>query len=421
VGGPDRAHNPLFLTTIPEMGDEGRVPPPLDGVGDKLNDEWLRHVLNEGAKDRPYMLTRMPRFAVETVARLADAFIAHDRKPASPAVPLPEAEIRAKAVGRHLVGDQALGCIKCHTFGPHQTPGIRAIELQTMTRRVREDWFYRYMVDPPAYRPGTRMPTGFPEGRATIRNVYDGAPAKQLAAIWTYLKDGDRAGLPDGLIGNVIELTPVDRPLIYRNFIEGVSPRAIAVGYPEKVHLAWDANKVCLTLLWHGRFIDAGKHWEGRGAGFQGPLGDHVIRLEDTAPFAVLESQQSPWPALSPRELGWRFKRYQLDAAGRPHFHYQSPEVSIEDFPRPLAGDSDSSIERRLIVKTSRQIDNLWFRAAAGKIETETNGDYLVNDVYRIRLPGARAIVRESNGKRELLVPVSVNNNTAEVVQQILW
>lgn len=421
IGGPDRAHNPLFLTTIREMGDEGRIPPPLDGVGDKLNDDWLRHVLTEGAKDRPYMLTRMPRFGVAPVTQLAESLIQADRHPESPAVPLPEAEIRAKAVGRHLVGDKALGCIKCHTFGPHQTPGIRAIELQTMTRRVREDWFHRYMVDPPAYRPGTRMPTGFPEGKATIRDVYDGLPAKQLAAIWTYLKDGERAGLPEGLIGNVIELKADDRPVIYRNFIEGLSPRGIAVGYPEKVNLAWDAGKVNLTLLWHGRFIDAGKHWEGRGPGSQGPLGDHVIRLEETVPFAILENERVPWPTQAPRELGWRFKNYQLDSAGRPHFHYQSAEVAVEDFPQPVPGHGDTAVERRLTVQAVKPVESLWFRAAAGKIEKLPTGEFLVNEVYRIQLQGGEPVLRESSGKQELLLPVNLKNGTAKIVQRIEW
>ncbi len=75
-------------------------------------------------------------------------------------------------------------------------------------------------------------------------------------------------------------LTPDKQPIIYRNFIEGLSPRGIAVGYPEHVNLAWDADRLNLTLLWKNDFIDAGKHWVGRGPGFQGPLGDFVIKLE---------------------------------------------------------------------------------------------------------------------------------------------
>jgi len=422
VGGPDRSHNPLFLTTIQEMGDEGRVPPPLDGVGDKLRDDWLQQVLNEGAKDRPYMLTRMPKFAAPEVSQLAPAFVKADRAPESPAVPLPESEIRAKAQGRFLAGDKALGCIKCHTFGGHQTPGIRGLDLQTMTRRVREDWFHRYMVDPPRYRPGTRMPTAFPEGKATVRAVYEGDPSKQLAALWSWLKDADKAGLPEGLVGNVIELRPDARPVIYRNFIEGLSARGIAVGYPERVNLAWDANKLALTLAWHGRFIDAGKHWEGRGPGFQGPLGDHLIRVEDQVPLAVLEDNKAPWPAKSPRELGWRFKGYELDPAGRPHFRYVSDQLSVEDVPVPVPNKTDAWFRRTLTIKGAKEVPGLYFRGAVGKIEPQANGEYLVNGLYKIRLPGGgQPILREVNGQQELLLPVTLNQGQATVVQEIDW
>ena len=419
--GPDRAHNPLFKTSIPEMGDEGRLPPPLDGVGDKLNDGWLAQVLKEGAKDRPYMLTRMPRYAVEPVSALAARFIATDRAPESPAVPLPESEIRAKAVGRHLVGDKALGCIKCHTFGPHATPGIRALDLQTMTRRVREDWFHRYMLDPPRFRPGTRMPTGFPDGKATIRDVYEGVPARQLAAIWSYLKDADRAALPEGLGGSVIELRPDERPVIYRNFIEGLSPRGIAVGYPEKANIAWDANRFSLTLLWHGRFIDAAKHWEGRGPGFQGPLGDHLIRLEETVPLAFLEAADANWPATPPKEQGWQFKGYRLDREGRPHFLAQHPRLRVDDFPEPFKGQSDTGVRRQLQLEATGPTEGLWFRAAVGQIEPQPDGSFLVNGLYRVKLPGSEPVLRESQGKRELLVQPRFTGNKARLVQEIDW
>ncbi|HVC98058.1 MAG TPA: family 16 glycoside hydrolase [Pirellulales bacterium] len=197
VGGPTHERNELFLTTIPEMGDEGRLPPPLDGVGDKLEEGWLRHVLADGSKDRPYVLTRMPCFGHAAVARLADDFIALDRAivhegtndgpTQGPAEPLH----RVKATGRQLVGDKALACVKCHTFGSHRATGIQAIDLLTMTRRVRRDWFQRYLVNPALYRPGTRMPSGFVNGRGTITAVYDGHPERQIAAIWAYLSDGE--------------------------------------------------------------------------------------------------------------------------------------------------------------------------------------------------------------------------------------
>lgn len=422
VGGPERDRNPLFKTTIQEMGDEGRIAPPLDGVGDKLTDDWLRHVLQNGAKDRPYMLTRMPKFGLPNVGELAAAFVNADRRPASELPKLMEAEHRAKAVGRQLVGDRALACVKCHNFGEYRASGIQAINLQTMTQRIREDWFLRYMIDPPAYRPGTRMPTGFPGGKATIREVYDGNTEQQLAAIWTYLKEGNKAGIPEGLVGNVIELKPEKKPIIYRNFIEGLTPRGIAVGYPEKAHLAWDANRMCLSLIWHGRFIDAGKHWEGRGPGFQGPLGDHVMTLEETAPIALLESPATEWPTQPPREAGYHFKGYDLDKQGRPHFKYVAPAFTVEDFSQPVVEGKEVGFRRHLTIAGKDGNGQLYFRAsAAGKIEAQPDGWYLIDGNVRIRIPGAKPVLRESRGKHELLVPIVLKDGKAEIVEEISW
>jgi len=61
--------------TQQEMGEEGRVPPTLTGVGAKLNENYLRHILNDGAHDRPYVNTRMPKFGAgnaDDFARAAD-------------------------------------------------------------------------------------------------------------------------------------------------------------------------------------------------------------------------------------------------------------------------------------------------------------------------------------------------------------
>jgi len=425
IGGPERERDPLFKTTIPEMGDEGRIPPRLDGVADKLNDNWLKYVTQEGANDRPYMLTRMPKFGGQNVGHLAAAFIAVDRRTESTIPALEEPEIRVKAVGRHLVGDKALSCIKCHMFGQQKATGIQALNLQTMTRRLRDDWFFRYMVNPEAYRPGTRMPTGFPNGQATVRDVYEGDPGKQLAAIWTYLKDGDKAGIPEGLIANVIELKPQERPILYRNFIEGLSPRGIAVGYPEKAHLAWDADRLSLTLVWHGRFMDAGRHWEGRGLGFQRPLGDHILRLEETVPFALLASAEEAWPTQPPKEQSYKFLGYELDDAGRPRFRYRTPEFTVEDYPQAVAKTPhEGTFRRQLTVTGTTTGKTLYFRAATGRsIEKQADGDYLVDDLLHIRLPGdgGKAFVREADGKKELLVPVDLSRGKAELTQEILW
>lgn len=422
VGGPTPDRNELFLSTIPEMGDEGRLPPPLDGVGDKLNDRFLDEVLSNGSTDRPYMRTQMPKFGAGNVAVLAAAFRTLDRREDAPPPALDEPEHRVKAIGRQLVGDKGLACIKCHTLGAHRATGIQAIGLHTMHRRLREDWFLRYLRDPSAYRPGTRMPTGFPEGQATIRDVYDGDPLRQVVAIWRYLQDGERAGIPDGLIAEMIELKPTTRPILYRNFIDGLSPRGIAVGYPEKCHLAWDANRMCLALVWHGRFLDASMHWSGRGQGFQRPLGDHILRIEETAAVARLPSRDAPWPTAVPRESGYAFRGYRLDGQGRPTFRYDGPGFHVEDQPLPQPRGEEGSFRRRLTVTASAEGEWLYFRAARGRTIEPVGDGWRVDGAWTVRVRGGgEPFVRESAGGRELIVPLLSAGGAIQWEQEIDW
>lgn len=423
TGGPTAERNEWFQTTIQEMGDEGRLPPALDGVGDKLRDDFLKRVLNDGGRDRPYVKTRMPRFGADHLKGWIDAVVALDRREESRPATFDEPDYRVKAKGRQLAGDHGLACVKCHSFGPYKATGIQALNLQSMAARLRDDWFLRYLVDPNRYRPGTRMPTGFPEGKAVVKDVYDGDVPRQTTAIWKYLEDAEKAGVPDGLIAQLIELKPEQRPVIYRNFIEGLTPRGIAVGYPEHTHYAWDADKMSLVLLWHGRFIDASKHWGGRSEGFQGPLGDDRVTLDEACPIAVLASPADPWPAESPKSRGYHFLGYTLDRAGEPTFAYQSADFRVQDFAKPASGDVAAGLLRRIGVTDVKPGAAVYFRAASGRsIEPASDGDYLVDGQLHVRVTGGgEPIIRESNGKRELLVPLTVEKGAAEVTQQVRW
>jgi mono/diheme cytochrome c family protein len=136
LGGIEEARNPHFQSDMPEMGDEGRLPPHLTGVGAKLNPEWLRTVLDQGPKDRPYMFTRMPKFGLQNVGGLVTAL---EQADAAAIKPAPEFKLsgddekRFKATGRRLVGGQGFSCIKCHTFADKRSTGIQALSLTTMT------------------------------------------------------------------------------------------------------------------------------------------------------------------------------------------------------------------------------------------------------------------------------------------------
>src|SRR5262249_4227592 len=248
---------------------------------------------------------RMPGFGLANVGHLVESFAALDKLPGVPQVTFKEKLPKIKAAARHLTGSEAFGCIKCHTFAGHKAEGVQGIDMLKMPVRLKRDWFHAYIADPQKVRPGTRMPTGFLSGKSVLPGVLDGTALTQTEAMWLYLKDGSSAQPPVGLGKNPIPLVPVAGAILYRNFIAGAGTRAIAVGYPEKAHLAFDANDLRIALLWQGAFIDAGRHWTDRGDGFQGPLGDNILRLHAGAPFAVLARPQDAWPAGPSKALGW--------------------------------------------------------------------------------------------------------------------
>ncbi|HEX3315575.1 MAG TPA: PA14 domain-containing protein, partial [Gemmataceae bacterium] len=253
VGGPEEDLKKYFVTTQPEMGDEAKTPPPLDGVGGKLKPAYFKNLLNVGAHDRPYMLTRMPAFSTAAVGHVQAALVEVDapKFPAIPEVKFTETIAKVKGIGRHMAGDKAFGCIKCHTFAGNKAGGVQGIDMTLMTTRLNRDWFFAYLADPQKIRPGTRMPSIFDKGKSLLPGVLDGSPALQTEAFWVYLSDGKKAGLPSGVAGKKsIPLVPETEAIIYRNFIEGAGARAIGVGYPEHVSLAFDANDLRIAMIW---------------------------------------------------------------------------------------------------------------------------------------------------------------------------
>jgi mono/diheme cytochrome c family protein len=421
LGGVESGRNALFQSDQPEMGDEGRIPPHLTGVGSKLQPDWLKHIFDKGAKDRPYMFTRMPRFGSQNVGHLIAAFGDADPDVASHGSVTDIDERHLKAAGRKLVGAEGFSCIKCHTWGNEKATGIQSINMVTMTHRLKENWFHEYLLNPQQYRPGTRMPAAWPQGQVLLPTLLDGKALTQIHSVWDFLSDGDKAVAPVGLGSNPIVLMAFDEAIIYRNFIEGAGPRAIGVGYSEKANQAFDANDLRIALLWHGAFIDASKHWIGRGSGFQPPLGDNILKLPLGVSFAILSGSDASWPTETAKELGYEFRGYRLGKARRPTFMYDVSGVRVEDTLVPDSKEPFTSVTRTLRLSATSPVGNFWYRAAVGNsIEQTEDGWYVVDGSWRIRLD-AESTIRKSAGQVELLVPVHVTNAGTAIAQQYAW
>jgi cbb3-type cytochrome oxidase cytochrome c subunit len=402
-GGPTADRNALFVTTGDDMGDEGRIAPHLNGVGAKLRRDWLQNVLGNGAKVRPYMVTRMPVFGAAAIGSLIEDFEKADG--ATALQPIARDADLVKA-GRLLTGTKGMSCVTCHTFQNHKSLGIQGMDIVNMAQRLRRDWFGKYLLDPPSLRPGTRMPTYWPDGKSVRKDILDGNTERQIEALWQYLSEGGKAQIPVGLGPQPIPLIPLTETIIYRNFIQGAGPRAIAVGYPEKAHLAFDAQQMRLALLWHGDFMDASKHWVDRGAGNQSPAGEDVISLTDGAPLAVLEDAQAPWPKEWGHEAGYQFGGYELDAKRRPTFTYSFGKVEVRDFFEVVEGKPNPRFQRTLLFDSKQGLEKVFMRLGVSKKIDLKDGFFTLDNGLRIKVfaPNATTLTRQAGGNTELLV-----------------
>jgi len=424
VGGVEEELGKYFQTSQPEAGDEVRIPPPLNGVGAKLNPSYLKKIFDQGAHDRPYMLTRMPKFGNANVGHLVKLLDELDSP--APKVASMEPTTKLKAAARQMVGTQTgmLACVNCHIFAGNKAAGIQGMDLAVMTERVKHAWFRDYMIDPNKYRPGTRMPSSFPDGESprTLAKILDGKADTQIEAIWVYLADGKAATIPFGMNKTSIPLVPTTEAIIYRNFIQGAGPRAIGVGFPEKAHVAFDANEIFLAMIWQGAFIDARRHWTDRGVGFEPPMGDNVMHLHAGVTFSLLSQPDEPWPTLSAKKQGYKFIGYRLSGDQRPTFLYSYAGVKIEDAPNAFETQANPAIRRTFTLTTENPVEKLYFRAAVGdKIESAGDGWYRIND-WRMRIEaGSTPEIRRAGTKMELIVPVRFQNGAAKIVQEYVW
>ncbi len=303
-GGPDAARKPYFQGDH-NLGDTGRYPPPLTGVGGKLRPEWLAKVLAGENRVRPYLKTKMPQYGAAT-AELGTLLGVADARTAL------KFEGGDDTAGRKLMGTQGgAGCITCHRWGDRPSLGIQGPDLSNVAARLQEGWLREYLINPAAYRPGTLMPSFWPGGKSFNPSILGGDTDKQIASIFKFVEsaNGEPEGFPQNRNGE-FEIVPKDRPVVQRAFLDGVGVRAILVGFPTGVHLAYDGDKGGPGLAWKGHFFDAYLTWYSRFPTFEKPIGTEVVA----------------WPKPTGRFLGYR-----LDAKGNPTFLNEQGGVKVEE------------------------------------------------------------------------------------------
>jgi hypothetical protein len=303
------------------------------------------------------------------------------------------------------------GCVQCHVFKGEALPGVVGVDLEGVTSRVHPAWLHDFLKDPGSLKERTRMPTFFPNGQSQNHEVLNGDVELQLAAMSAYLKDLSNQPLPEKIQharDQNYELTPTDRPIILRTFMPITGTHAIAVGFPQQVHFAFDAENISLSQAWHGRFLDAEGTWFIRFAPPADPLGDKRIMFPPGIAIAVLDDKTSPWPT-DATSAGAKFRGYKLDKHGVPTFLYTVQGFDVEDRIEP---DNDSGLRRSIVIAATADLKSpqkLWLRAHAGKSLTQKSVHSYANEIgltVTVEQPNSAGELRTGDGQTEWTIAV---------------
>ncbi|MCH2200928.1 MAG: cytochrome c [Fuerstiella sp.] len=425
-GGVGRNRKAYFETyKNVDIGDEGRLPPPLTGVGHKLKSSWMERVLHGKGSLRSHLSIRMPVFVGAQINALPALLAATDNDGPEPTEQDVFGDRTDLAEAGRLLLD--VGCVQCHSLRGETLPGVVGTDLEGVAERVHPQWFREFLLNPGRLKPRTRMPSFFPQGRSQNLAVLDGNPDRQIAAMWMYLKGIGNHTLPPKLQqarSKQFELKPADRPLLLRTFMDRVGTYAIAVGFPQGIHVAYDAEQIRPALAWRGQFLDAQGTWFNRFAPPANPLGADLIDLPDGVSLAFLKSLDDAWP-LQDSEIGnaeYRFLGYRLDSGGIPVFRYHIGQIEVED--RIVPGHQE--LIRSLHIKDhapTKRVSPLWFRShqgttleLVGKKSCRNREGLMVTLDDRL---AAQSVLRDSEQGMDWIVPLSFDRElTLEVRYQ---
>ncbi|MEM7230615.1 MAG: hypothetical protein AAF517_00485, partial [Planctomycetota bacterium] len=301
------------------------------------------------------------------------------------------------------------------------------------------------------FRPDTIMPQFFPDGESAFTQFAGGDAKAQLHAMWEYLALGRNTRQPSGMTRPSMEiLVGENEAVMLRRSAPDIGKRGISVGYPKKVNITFDAERVVMHHLWRGQFIDPAGVWSGQGSGRVRIIPREKVHLAGSPAFATLTTPKTRWPTASARSLGYRFRGYDLDAQRRPTFRYDFGDAQIQDKCEDHADANGVAYLVRTIRVRGAKGNSLYFRVAHGSgleegpnhiaivdrrvsIHAQVDGQEAlcskrtstVSDEVRDKLE-ARAKERNQPPPKippvqELVIPVPLKNGAATIRLEYRW
>jgi len=420
LGGVSADRNHHFQTTNLNLGDQGRIPPTLTGVGAKLNAKWMRDVLVNHRVIRPYMKTRMPQYGEKNIGHLVDLFQSTDSLSPTEFAAIDDPKEMRKH-GLKIAGNKGLNCVACHTYQYKPADTMPAVDLTEMAERLKKDWFYQYMLAPQKFSPNTVMPSFWPGGKA-IRVDLEGTPESQLEDVWQYLLEGRQANVPSGVIREPLEIVVDNEARMLRRSYQGIGKRGIGVGYPGNVNLAFDTEQLRLAMIWKGKFVDPSGVWYGQGHG-------NVRAMERTIDFAKgpdLDNRDGPWKIDEGRPPRHTFEGYSLDEIRRPTFRYRFENIQVEDFSNEVLDSTDepAHLRRRVTITSPTDHDGLRLRIGGGEeIVAESDNSFRIGQRLIVRVTSDHVAEVSNEGESPSLnVPLELLAEQVEtVIVEYLW
>jgi mono/diheme cytochrome c family protein len=172
------------------------APPILNLEGSKVQPEWLFGFLEDPSRQplRFWLKIRMPTFGLDdpqrtkvvdffgAVAKLKDPYFFWD--------PSIDSNAQQLAAGKRLMSDEFFSCWSCHVRGtetPGGPPEQWAPNLAYANGRLNPQWVLRWIKNPQALMPGTKMPSFFEAGQPGPDEIFGGDVDQQIAAMRDYI------------------------------------------------------------------------------------------------------------------------------------------------------------------------------------------------------------------------------------------